>query len=424
MSGVERGEQDRARKALGRRPDRKAGREPAADTRPPGEGRSLGPEQERQRQKIEGQTERRPEHLHLEEGERTVQSRGAGGQQADALVERRDPDAVDEQEIDESEQRLEKIDDGQRVTECLEEQPQEVGVEWGEVEHLAPDPCAPGDRARPRVVQARVEDQTVEEDAGLRVPVEIERPEGGGGQENEGQGPWHHPGRSQRTAPGLAFAGSAIYCLLVAQRAVHGVSRMRIPQIARRSVTSLALLAACGGLPAPRPIFAQAPGAPGAVRPGAVTALVLPVAGMTCALCTRGVEQSIKLLDEVDAASAELSTGLVRVQAVEGRSLNIRDVKDRVQKAGFKVGGECDVEAIGRFNIGPDGRITFRVPGTAYAFQVLEGSELKRLFRSRPRLKGEVFLVFRLHEHPRWKPAAISIVRGEPRGAVAPLAGR
>ena len=199
---------------------------------------------------------------------------------------------------------------------------------------------------------------------------------------------------------------------------------MRIPQIARRSVTSLALLAACGGLPAPRPIFAQAPGAPGAVRPGAVTALVLPVAGMTCALCTRGVEQSIKLLDEVDAASAELSTGLVRVQAVAGRSLNIRDVKDRVQKAGFKVGGECDVEAIGRFNIGPEGRITFRVPGTAYAFQVLEGSELKRLFRSRPGLKGEFFLVFRLHEHPRWKPAAISIVRGEPRGAVAPLAGR
>src|SRR2546422_4936419 len=35
----------------------------------------------------------------------------------------------------------------------------------------------------------------------------------------------------------------------------------------------------------------------------------------------------------------------------------------------------------------PDGRITFRVPGTAYAFQVLEGSELKRLFRTRPGLK-------------------------------------
>ena len=199
---------------------------------------------------------------------------------------------------------------------------------------------------------------------------------------------------------------------------------MRIPQIARRSVATLTLLAAFGGLPGARPVFAQDTGAPGAARPGAVTALVLPVAGMTCALCTRGVEQSIKLLDGVDAASAELSTGLVRVQATEGKSLDIRDVKDRVQRAGFKVGGECDVEATGRFNIGPDGRITFRVPGTAYAFQVLEGSELKRLFRTRPGLKGEFFLAFRLHEHPRWKPPAISIMRGEPRGSAAPLSAR
>src|SRR3989449_10397017 len=72
----------------------------------------------------------------------------------------------------------------------------------------------------------------------------------------------------------------------------------------------------------------------------------------------------------------------------------------------------------------PDGRITFRVPGTAYAFQVLEGSELKRLFRTRPGLKGEFFLAFRLHEHPRWKPPAISIMRGEPRGSAAPLSAR
>ena len=142
MSGVKRGEQDRARKALGRRPDRQTGREPAADTRPSGNGRPLGPDQERQRQKIEGQAERRPEHLHLEEGERPVQRCGSGGQQADALVERRDPDAVDEQEVDEAEQRLEKVDCGQRVAERLEQQPQEVRVKRGEVEHLAPEPRA------------------------------------------------------------------------------------------------------------------------------------------------------------------------------------------------------------------------------------------------------------------------------------------
>jgi len=183
-------------------------------------------------------------------------------------------------------------------------------------------------------------------------------------------------------------------------------------------------LVACGLPAGPRAALAQAPRGPGSVRPGTVSALVVPVSGMTCALCTRGVETSIRLLDGVEGASADLSTGLVRVQAAEGKSLNIKDVKDRVQKAGFRVGGECDVEATGRFNLGPDGLITFRIPGTAYSFQVLEGSELKRLFKADPKLKGDFFLAFRLHEHPRWKPPAISIVRGEPRGTPAGSAVR
>jgi len=160
--------------------------------------------------------------------------------------------------------------------------------------------------------------------------------------------------------------------------------------------------------------LAQGQGRTAPVPPGAVTCLVIPVSGMTCALCTRGVETSIEGLDVVRGASADLASGLVRVEASAGKSLNIKDVKDRIQKAGFRVGGELEAEAVGRFGFGPDGRITFRVPGTPYAFQVLEGSELKRLFKEEPGLKGEFDLTFRLHEHPLWKPGAISIVRGEP----------
>jgi len=181
---------------------------------------------------------------------------------------------------------------------------------------------------------------------------------------------------------------------------------------------------ACGLFAGSKATLAQGPRSTGPVRPGVVSALVVPVTGMTCALCTRGVETSIKLLDVVEGASANLSTGLVRVQAGEGKSLNIKDVKDRVQKAGFKVGGECDLEATGRFSLGPDGRITFRIPGTAYSFQVLEGSEVKRLFKADPKLKGEYFLAFRLHEHPGWKPVAISIERGESRGTPSGVATR
>jgi copper chaperone CopZ len=206
-------------------------------------------------------------------------------------------------------------------------------------------------------------------------------------------------------------------------RPLHAPSRIRIPHVPPRLAVILAV--AAWGLFARTPVaLAQGPGGASPVRPGAVTALVVPVQGMTCALCTRGVESSIKLLDVVQGASADLSTGLVRVQAAEGRSLNIKDVKDRVQKAGFKVGGECDVEAVGRFTLGTDGLITFRIPGTAYSFQVLEGTELKSLFKADARLRGDYFVAFRLHDHPRWKPSAISITRAESRGAPAVAAGR
>jgi copper chaperone CopZ len=161
----------------------------------------------------------------------------------------------------------------------------------------------------------------------------------------------------------------------------------------------------------------------GAVAPaGTVRVLTLPVKGMTCALCTRGVEESVKRLDGVFGAAADLGSGLVRVEAAEGKSLSLSEVKDRVVKAGFKVGGECQIEADGRFTISTDGRIMFRIPGTAYAYQVLEGSELLRLYKSHPGLKGDFSVSFRLHDHPRWKPAAISIIRAETLGA-APAPG-
>jgi copper chaperone CopZ len=202
-----------------------------------------------------------------------------------------------------------------------------------------------------------------------------------------------------------------------------GSSGRRISHLRARLAAYLWLAVAGTVVAGPAPPPTQGVATPGPPRPGAVTALVLPVKGMTCALCTRGVETSIRLLDGVQAVTADLSSGLVRVQAVEGKSLNIKDVKDRVQKAGFRVEGECEVEAVGRFSLGPEGRITFRVPGTAYSFQVLEGSELKHLFQTNPGLKGDFLLDFRLHEHVRWKPSAISIVRAETHGAQPPATG-
>lgn len=155
-----------------------------------------------------------------------------------------------------------------------------------------------------------------------------------------------------------------------------------------------------------------------------VTEMIVPVRGMTCALCTRGVEESIRALEGVSSVAADLSTGLVRVEAAGGRSLGIREVKARVHSAGFKMGGECSATAVGRFTVGLEGRITFRILNTPYAYQVLENDQLRRLFRKHPRLAGEFLVGFRLHEHPDWKPAAISITSFQARPAASPPAGR
>jgi len=149
-----------------------------------------------------------------------------------------------------------------------------------------------------------------------------------------------------------------------------------------------------------------------------VTGATVPVRGMTCALCTRSVEESVKGLGGV-RVTADLSRGLVSVEALEGRSLGLRDVKERILSAGFKIGGESEVTAIGRFVLTNDSRITFRVNGGS-SYQVLENDTLRRIFRHSPRLAGEYEVTFRLHEHPEWRPPAIALSRFEDRRPPVP----
>jgi copper chaperone CopZ len=153
--------------------------------------------------------------------------------------------------------------------------------------------------------------------------------------------------------------------------------------------------------------------------------VTFPVRGMVCPLCTRGVEESIKRLPGVARVSADLSTGAVVVEAAEHQSLDIQQVRDRAAKAGFPVDGPTDVEANGRFDINPEGRITFRVRGAPYVWQVLETSGLLSMFRSDPALKGEYVIDLRLLEHAPYTRPVITVTSGRrPETAPAPRAGR
>jgi copper chaperone CopZ len=154
-----------------------------------------------------------------------------------------------------------------------------------------------------------------------------------------------------------------------------------------------------------------------------VQKLSFPVKGLVSPLGTRGVEESIKRLRGVASVRADLATGRVEVEAQAGQTLNIEEIRLRSARAGFPVNGELDMLARGRFAIGADGRITFRVIGTPYSWQVLEGQRLLALFRGSPTLSGEYLAGFRLHDRPPNVRPAIALTRAERVGQPVARAG-
>ena len=144
-----------------------------------------------------------------------------------------------------------------------------------------------------------------------------------------------------------------------------------------------------------------------------VRRLAFPVSGMHSPLATRGVEEAIRQLPGVASVKADLGTGRVEVQAENLKSLNLQEVRTRSARAGYPVSGDLDILARGRFETGVDGRITFKVSGTTYAWQVLESGTLLEIARSHPGLRGEFIAGFRLFEKPVWNRPAISLTEWE-----------
>ena len=147
-----------------------------------------------------------------------------------------------------------------------------------------------------------------------------------------------------------------------------------------------------------------------------VREVVVPVRGMTCALCTRGVEESIRRLRGVGTANADLKSGRVRVTVGKEHPLDLEEVKRSVAEAGFEVDGECDLVATGRFALAEERRLTLAIDGTPLRYRVLENNQTLLLFRAHPDLDGPFTVRFRLHDDPRWDPPAISLRAIEPRG--------
>jgi copper chaperone CopZ len=147
-----------------------------------------------------------------------------------------------------------------------------------------------------------------------------------------------------------------------------------------------------------------------------VQEVAVPVSGMTCALCTRGVEESIRRLRGVGTATADLDSGRVRVTVGKEHPLDLDEVRKSVKEAGFEVAGECDLVATGRFAVGEERRMTFAISDTPLRYRVLENNQTLLLFRAHPDLEGHFSVRFRLHNDSRWDPPTISMRSFEPLG--------
>ena len=154
-----------------------------------------------------------------------------------------------------------------------------------------------------------------------------------------------------------------------------------------------------------------------------VKRLQFPVNGMHSPLASRGIEQALGTLPGVARVTADRGTGRVQVEAESQKSLNLQDVRTRAARAGFPVSGDLDVLARGRFETGAERRLTFKVTGTSYAWQVLESGTLLEISRRHPGLRGEFVVGFRLFEKPPWNRPAISLAEWEAvPGSIAPPA--
>jgi copper chaperone CopZ len=149
--------------------------------------------------------------------------------------------------------------------------------------------------------------------------------------------------------------------------------------------------------------------------PAAVEEVDLLVAGMECPLCARGVEQSVGHLPGVGRVTADLATGSVKVQALEGRSVDRQRVRETISRWGFRVAPEPEViRAVGTLSHGPRERLTFQVQGTSEHFDLLEGDELRRLLLALPANGNpRIALTARVHSHPQHFPESLSILSFE-----------
>ncbi|WP_316819549.1 heavy-metal-associated domain-containing protein [Pedobacter gandavensis] len=69
-----------------------------------------------------------------------------------------------------------------------------------------------------------------------------------------------------------------------------------------------------------------------------ITTAELQVTGLTCSMCSQATERSLKTLDFVETISPDLNKNLFAITFKKDKSVNIDQIRKKVEDAGFSVG--------------------------------------------------------------------------------------
>lgn len=78
-----------------------------------------------------------------------------------------------------------------------------------------------------------------------------------------------------------------------------------------------------------------------------ISKAALQVNGLTCSMCSKATETSLKSLEFIDSITADLNANVFLISFKAGQQVDLDQLKDKVQDAGFSVG---DLAATINFN--------------------------------------------------------------------------
>lgn len=97
-----------------------------------------------------------------------------------------------------------------------------------------------------------------------------------------------------------------------------------------------------------------------------ITKAEVQVNGLTCSMCSRATETSLKSLDFVDTVTPDLNRNVFVLSFKADQQVNMDQIRDKVQDAGFSIG---DLSATINFkNVAIDAQGLAQVSGNVYQF--------------------------------------------------------